>query len=149
MATDVSLEVQEAVYALLSADVPLAVFVGDRIFDGAPDNTKFPYITTPPFDSLLNRYKDGMGQVHDVVFDIWSRAREAGQGGASEVRNIIQAIYDIFETFDATSPGNYSGLSIASGTVTLAEITDTRVIFENDQRTFHGIVTLNVRTRSN
>lgn len=144
MATDLSLATQEAVFAKVDADVPLAALVANRIFDQPPNVVTFPYITMPPFDSVLNRFKDGMGQTHRVTFDIWSRP---DQGGATEARNIIEALYDIFETGTA-STGNRSGLTVTGGTVSRVQITDTRMIEENDRRTYHGIVTLEVRTRS-
>ena len=145
MATDLSLEVQEAIYAILAADVPLAVFVADRIFDGVQDDVTFPYLSTPPFDSELNRFKDGMGQSHDVVIDIWSR--DPDEGSTIECRNIIEAIYDIFET-GTSNTGNRSGLTLSSGTISLVQISGSRLIRETDRRTVHGIVNINVRTRS-
>lgn len=146
MTTDLSLAVQESVFAMVDADAPLEALIGDRVYDAfAPDKPDFPYIVMPPFDSVLNRFKDGMGQNHDVIFVAWSRPES---GGVTEVRNIIGALYDIFEP-NTDQNGNRSGLSVTGGTVSHAQIVDTRLVPQNDRRTYQGIVSLNVRTRSN
>ena len=47
----VSSELQKAVYDTLIDDAEVVALVGDRIYDGAPADLAFPYITFGPTDS--------------------------------------------------------------------------------------------------
>ncbi|MEM8987908.1 MAG: DUF3168 domain-containing protein [Pseudomonadota bacterium] len=91
MTGDASWEVQQAVYAALSADSALQALIGApaRIYDDAPADAAFPFVTIGQARATDWHGADG-GVEHDIRLYAWSR-----YAGRKEVKQIISAVYDI------------------------------------------------------
>lgn len=70
-----AVELQKAVFMALKGDAELAAEIGDRVFDHAPANVEFPYITfgsTSIFDWDTGTES---GTEHLFTLHIWSKAK--------------------------------------------------------------------------
>ncbi len=85
--TSAALALQKAVYAALAADDGVGALIGDRIYDGAPRNAVFPYLTIG--QTTQTDWSTGTedGTEHRLTLDVWSR-----QGGKSECHAIADTI---------------------------------------------------------
>jgi hypothetical protein len=85
--TSAALALQKAVYAAIVADDDVGALIGDRIYDLAPRNAVFPYVTIG--QTTLADWSTGTeaGAEHRLTLDVWSR-----QGGKSECHAIADAI---------------------------------------------------------
>lgn len=131
---DTSLQVQGAIFDLLSASSSIADKVKKRIFDTVPNKVGFPYINLAPFDSITEETKDKDGQMHSVQIDTWSRAR-----GQKETREIVAAVRNAVHRVP---------LSITGGNVLYSRVTNTRLLMDSDKRTIHGIVEMEIKVLS-
>ena len=85
--TSAALALQKAVYAALVADDSVGALIGDRIYDGAPRNAVFPYVTIG--NATVSDWSTSSedGAEHRLTLDVWSRAH-----GKSECHAIAEAI---------------------------------------------------------
>lgn len=85
----VSIGLQQSIYEALIGDTPLGCLLGEpRIFDGAPREAAFPYVT---IDQLTTRdwsAGDSVGFEHSVSLSVWSR-----YSGKREAHALLDAIY--------------------------------------------------------
>ena len=91
MATAVGWALQKGLYQALIADPALVALLGAaRIYDDAPQNAQFPYVTFS--QSLARDWSTGTetGFEHTVTLHIWSRAR--GKKQAFEVLAAMRAL---------------------------------------------------------
>ena len=82
-------ELQKAIFEALAANGPLAVLVGTRVFDHAPANAAFPYITfggTSVYDWSTGT-ESGTEQL--FTLQVWSKAK--GKKEALEIMEIARA----------------------------------------------------------
>lgn len=86
-------ELQKAIFATLAADAALSAALGaDRIFDQAPANVAFPYVTfgrTSVYDWSTGTEK---GTEQLFTLHIWSKAK--GNKEALEIMELIRAKLD-------------------------------------------------------
>ncbi len=82
-----ALALQKAVYAALVADDGVGALIGDRIYDGAPRDAVFPYLTIGRMTATDWSTGSEDGAEHRLTLDIWSRAH-----GKSECHAIAEAI---------------------------------------------------------
>lgn len=85
---DSTLPAQAAIVAALKADAGVTALVGARVYDRAPDDVAFPYVSlgpesAQPFEAQL---LDGWDM--SLQIDTWSR-----KTGRVECRQIMAAIY--------------------------------------------------------
>lgn len=79
-------EVQEAIYARLTAEL------GNKVFDYVPEDTKFPYVVIGRLQSTPERTKTTVGERVEVELDIWSSAK-----GKKETISIVNLIKDALD----------------------------------------------------
>lgn len=101
MSHDADLELQKAIYARLGANAPLAALIATRIYDNAPGDTAFPYVTLGE-----NETSDESGDETDLIehrltIYVWSRS-----GGRSEAKSIMAAITDTLHDADLELAGH-------------------------------------------
>lgn len=83
-------ELQKAIYSSLSADAGLTTLLGGpAIYDRAPANADFPYVTFSSANIADWSTQTDRGHEHEVRLDIWSR--ENGRGAALEIAAAIDA----------------------------------------------------------
>ncbi|MBI1261400.1 MAG: DUF3168 domain-containing protein [Rhizobiales bacterium] len=87
MSLDADLALQQAIFARLGADAGVSALVGTRLYDNAPGETGFPYVTLGESDMRDWNTGDSHGSEHRLTFYVWSRA-----GGRSEAKAILGAI---------------------------------------------------------
>lgn len=82
-----SLALQKSVFAALVADAGVGAVVGDRIFDAAPRNAAFPYVTFG--DTRVTDWSTGTGEgaEHRLALHVWSR-----EPGKAECLAALEAI---------------------------------------------------------
>jgi hypothetical protein len=85
--TSATLALQKAIYAALVADEGVGVLIGDRIYDIAPRNAAFPYVTLGRVSEIDWSTGTEDGAEHRLTLDVWSR-----QHGKSECHAIAAAI---------------------------------------------------------
>ncbi len=91
MATAAGWALQKGLYQALQADPALIALLGaPRIYDDAPQNAQFPYVTLS--QTQIRDWSTGTetGAEHTVTLHVWSRSR--GKKQAFEVLAAIQAL---------------------------------------------------------
>ena len=87
--TSSALALQKAIYARLVADEGVGALVGDRIYDLAPRNAVFPYVTVGRMSQADWSTGTEDGAEHRLTLDVWSR--EAGKRECLAVAEAIRA----------------------------------------------------------
>ena len=85
--TAAALALQKAIYAALATDGGVGALIGDRIYDGAPRNAAFPYVTIGRTSETDWSTSTEDGAEHRLTLDVWSR-----QSGKSECHAIAAAV---------------------------------------------------------
>ena len=89
-ALSASAALQSAIYAKLAADPPLLALLGTpRIYDDAPQDAPFPYLTFGASTARDWSTATEPGEEHLVTLHVWSRAR--GRREAFALVNAIRA----------------------------------------------------------
>ena len=70
-----SFALQKAVVAALTADAPTGALIGDRIYDAAPRDAVFPYLTIGQASLVDWSTGTEAGGEHRLVLHAWSRQR--------------------------------------------------------------------------
>jgi len=89
MSHDADLELQKAIHARLCADAPLAALVATRVYDNAPGEAAFPYVTLGENETSDQSGDDIRVSEHRLTIYVWSR-----RGGRSEAKTIMAALGD-------------------------------------------------------
>jgi len=91
--SDVSFDLQRAIYARLRGDDELKTLLGDpaRIYDAPPVDAVFPYLTIGETRQRPIAGIDGAAE-HDLRIYAFSK-----YAGRSEVKRIISAVYDALQ----------------------------------------------------
>ena len=94
------LELQRCKVAALKGDAPLSAFIGDRVYDRAPQRVQFPYVSIGSIQTLPDDAE--CVNAFEVFMDIqvFSRAY-----GSVECRGIMSAIYDVMHEVEFTMNG--------------------------------------------
>lgn len=128
--TDVTLELQAAVYDRLRTTSGVTAYVSSRVYDRVPPTPTFPYISFGPVQALSDDYECITG--YDVTFqiDVWSR--EAGRVQALRIADQVRrAILS-------------ADLSLTDNAFLMATHRDTRVFLDPDGLTTHAVVIFSV-----
>jgi Protein of unknown function (DUF3168) len=102
MSASASWQLQQSVYAALSANAPLTALLGGaRIFDDVPQATPYPHVTLGQTSS--SEYATGTedGEEHILTLHVWSQG-----GGRGEAQRIMGAIRDALHTASLTLTGH-------------------------------------------
>lgn len=128
------LDVQEAIYSLLSTDSTLLAMV-TGVYDHTPQDTAFPYVTIGEAEcrDVSNLAASGV----EANFGIHIFSREAGH---KETHQIMERIYTLLHN---TSP------AVSGQTVVSMRIISADVMLERDGFTYRGMMKLRVVTFGN
>lgn len=69
----VSVDIQDAILAVLLADATVTAIVGNRIYDEAPEGVAYPHITLGPTDAIPSDADCIDSETEVVQIDIWHR----------------------------------------------------------------------------
>lgn len=85
--TDAALALQKAIHVALVADAGVGAIAGDRVFDAAPRDPVFPYVTLG--DIATSDWSTGteIGAEHRLTLHAWSRGR-----GKAEAALLVAAL---------------------------------------------------------
>lgn len=120
-----ALELQKAVFAALAGNVTLTGLLGGaRIYDHAPANVPFPYVTfgRATLHDWGTATEDGCEHLFSI--HVWSRAK-----GRSEAVTIMDAIQEILHDGALTLAGHYL-INLRRETYEMR--------FDDDHRVHHG-----------
>ena len=117
--SDGSWELQQAVYAALDAALSVPVY------DFAPSNAAFPYVTIGEATIVDVGTKSHTGTEHTITVHAWSRYR-----GRKETKQILGQIYDALHEQTL----NVSGFGFVMCRLDFSES-----FMDEDGLTFHGV----------
>lgn len=122
-----SVALQDLIIATLKADTDIAAIVGARVYDQAPEDAAFPYITLGAASSVPDDAECIPGIEQTVQIDIWHR----DQGRKWRCKATVDLVYAALHEAD---------LEIDSGALATLRVVLTRVENDPDKITAHGIV---------
>ena len=124
----VSAAFQKWLVDTLAADPAVSGFVGDRVYDGAPADAAFPYLSLDAGDFTPADADGIVGREETVQIDIWAREN----GRLRPAKEIADAIRTLLE-------GRSADLEEGA----LVDLTlGVRVVRDPDGISAHGIVTV-------
>jgi hypothetical protein len=123
----VSVAFQDVVLSLLEADGAVLAIVDDRIYDGAPDDAAFPYISFGPSDSNSVDADCIDGREETIQLDCWTR----DDGRKWPCKQLVDAVKTALHDQDAT---------LEFGALVQMRVTLNRIIDDPDGLTTHGVV---------
>lgn len=132
--SDVLFAVQEAVFTKLSGDAAMQALIGSpaRLYDHAPAEAVFPFLTLGATDAEAADDKNGYGALQIMTLHAWSRYR-----GRKETQAILDAAYALLHHGDLT----VSGHVCAS-----CRWRDSAIGLEDDGLTYHGVASYRILT---
>lgn len=137
MSADAAPALQAALYGVLKAvlvDVspPLA-----EVYDFAPEDAVFPYITLGEDTAVDDGCKTNTGQEHTVTLHVWDSVM-AGAAGKMRAKGILAAVYDALheKSFSIT------GHALVSCRLDFAGSVDR----DADGQIWHGVVRYRIQT---
>lgn len=121
-------ELQKLVVDTLKADPAVSAIVGDRVYDNAPKDAQFPYISLGPSDFYEDDSDCITGTVETIQIDVWHR----DQNRKRLCKATVRAIYDVLHKADLMLPDPHALSQIIVGL--------TRVMNDPDGVSVHGVV---------
>lgn len=130
-----SWEVQKAIFEVLAADATLTELLGGAsIYDRAPPDASFPYVTFADASAEDWSTQTSKGQLHIMTLDIWSRG-----AGRAEPLGIAEAIEAALTT---------ASFSLAGHQLINLHLAQTEIGIDEDGETFHGMLQYRVVTEA-
>lgn len=83
---------QDAVLSALKADPAVAGYVGDRIYDGAPPDVAYPYISLGAIYFVPESAEDKVLRSENLQIDVW-----VDKAGRRPAKQIVDAVVDVVE----------------------------------------------------
>ncbi len=124
-----SVELQALIYSTLIADAGVSALVGEKVFDGRPDETQYPCITFGPMDMSPDDMEGISGREETIQIDIWSR----DGGRLRPCKEIADAVKSALHLAD---------LSLATNCLVKVEVESMRVFLDRDGLTAHGVISV-------
>lgn len=123
-----------AVRAAAMQDAGVKALLGDpaRIFDDAPPDAVFPYVSLGRVESKPADASGGEAIEHAVTLHVWSR-----YGGRAETLDVIAALRGVLHN---------APLDVEGRKLVLLLVTFTDVFRSGDARTTHGVLRLRAIT---
>lgn len=125
--TSAALELQRAVFASLQGNAELDAAMGEvRLYDQAPANAKFPYLTfgrTSVYDWSTDTES---GAEHLVTLHVWSKAR-----GKSECHALIETVRAALDD---------AALALDGHALIRLRVEYSEVRYEDDNDVHHGLI---------
>lgn len=125
--SDPSLEVQAAIVTALKAAGALPTVIGQRVYDAAPANAVFPYITLGDCQVLPDKADCIDGAELILQVDVWSRAT-----GYPETKTIAKAVLAKLDD---------QPISVAGQDIVVFEHQSTQYLRDPDGLTRHAAIT--------
>jgi hypothetical protein len=122
---DASFALQKAMVAALAGDADLGALVGDRIYDAAPRNAVFPYVSIGQANVADWSTGTEAGAEHTLVLHTWSRV-----AGKKESYAIGAAVESVLHDASLALDGHH----LVNLRFEFAEVTRDR-----DGITYHGV----------
>ena len=119
---------QKAVVAALKADAGVAAFVGSRIYDMAPADASYPYISLGPSSVVPDNADCIEGREETIQIDVWDRSN----GLMHPCRAIADAVYDALHEVTLTLDDPFANVE--------TNVTLMQVFGDPDGITAHGVV---------
>lgn len=133
--TSAALELQRGVFAALLADADLSAAMGTvRLYDQAPANAKFPYLTfgrTSVYDWSTDTET---GAEHLVTLHVWSKAR-----GKSECHALIETVRGALDD---------AALALESHALIRLRTEYSEIRYEDDNDVHHGLIRFRALTEA-
>lgn len=133
--TSAALELQRAVFASLQGNAELGVAMGEvRLYDQAPANAKFPYLTfgrTSVYDWSTDTES---GAEHLVTLHVWSKER-----GKSECHALIEMVRAALDD---------AALALDSHALIRLRMEYSEVRYEDDNDVHHGLIRFRALTEA-
>jgi hypothetical protein len=125
--TDVSLELQGAIYTALANNTAVGGLVADRIYDRVPKAREFPYVSFGPVSALSDDADCITTYELTVQIDAWSRTV-----GSVECKQIADAVRRAL---------GVDGLTLTNNALVVFEHRVTRYLSDPDGLTTHAAIT--------
>lgn len=133
--TSAALELQRAVFAALQGNAELGAAMGEvRLYDQAPANAKFPYLTfgrTSVYDWSTDTES---GAEHLVTLHVWSKAR-----GKSECHALIESVRAALDD---------AALALDGHALIRLRMEYSEVRYEDDNDVHHGLIRFRALTEA-
>lgn len=124
-----SAELQALIYDRLVADSDVGSFIGDRIYDGVPEDEVFPYASFGPTDWTPDDADCIPGIRETIQIDVWSRSNRR----LRHAKNIADAI--------AVALHGYRG-ELPTHALHSLDLEAVQVMPDPDGETAHAVVVL-------
>ena len=128
------IDIARALQMALSTDSAVQAILGNppRLYDSAPENPVFPYLTYGPMRSQDISGDEALLKSHTLSLDIWSR-----YGGRAEALTILGAVYEAVEN---------SAFDLGAIHLVRKQILNTDIFRAPDGQTLHGLIRLSLIT---
>jgi len=125
----------KAIHLTLSTNVAVQSVLGQeaRLYDHAPEDPVYPYLTYGPMRSADIGGDDSPMTAHNITLHLWSR-----YGGRAEIMTMLQAVSGALQS---------GGWQLAVGHLVSANVVFTDQFRAPDGHTIHGIIRLNATTQ--
>ena len=129
-----AIEVSKAIHALLSGHEDVQAVLGHppRLYDNAPEDPVFPYLTYGPMRSEDISGDGAVMNAHTLTLHIWSR-----YGGRAQVMEVLAAV---------TRALQGGGLTLDSIHLVRAQVSYTDIFRAPDGQTLHGLIRFSLMT---
>lgn len=135
----ISSSFQKLIYETLLASPAIVTAVESRVVDRASPNTRFPFISFGPVDTVIDPSDDCMDlRTEAVQIDVWS-ASQAGKRACKDLCDLVLAT--------VLAKTNEVGVVAGAGALDGGELVELRsvalrIFDEPDGTTIHGVITL-------
>jgi hypothetical protein len=123
----VSLGLQQSIYEALVGDTTLGCLLGEpRVYDGAPREAAFPYVTIDQLTARDWSAGDSVGFEHSVTVSVWSR-----YAGKREAHTLLDAIYNCLHE---------ARLDVHGASLINLRFESSGIDRADDGATYHGVI---------
>lgn len=84
--------VQKAVYNAMASNSTLMSSISNKLYDYAPTNTDYPYITLGMMSEIPNNRIDKYGYIVDIELSIFTKT---GLAGTKQAKEILEKVNDV------------------------------------------------------
>lgn len=120
-------ELQKAIYERLTLDARVSGVVGDKVYDGRPDEGQFPCITFGPSDYIEDDSECITGRIETMQIDCWVRDGRRLHP-AKELADYVKSALHLAD------------LTLDEHALVFIRVSSVRAMMDSDGQTGHGIV---------
>ena len=133
--TDASTEFQRMILEAMLANTSLAALIGDRVYDGHPDDFTEPHATFGPSDFYPVDAEGIIATDETLQIDVWDRS----SGRLNPCKKIVRAVRDALHFGALEMPDPFALVDL--------RVTRARVYIDPDGVTAHGVLTITGRVQ--